>query len=162
MSEQFGGNDDATALVRWLLERGVDGLGLTKTHALQRAVVREVAERWPRWWSYHARGRELLGDPKALLQVLHDDLGGEGFEGDAWLLIEEVLLEHGPLEGDGLREIVGRLLVAGGWRDADGAPIQGWALVGALHPVLCRAEGYGLLRRHREPLTFELTAAGRE
>ena len=189
--------DEATGLVRWLLERGVDGLGLTKTHAVQRAVVREVAERWPQWWSYHApphresdvrvlgethsglrrmrlvrrqretllttaRGRELLADPEALLQVLHDDLGGEGFEGDAWLVIEELLLEHGPLEGDRLREIVGRLLIGEGWRYADGTLLQGWEWVGALHPVLCRAEGYGLLRRHREPLTFELTAAGRE
>jgi hypothetical protein len=107
-----------------------------------------------------ARGRELLADPEALLTLLHDDLGGDGFERDAWLLIEEVLDQHGPLESDQLEKIVGRLLVAEGWRDADGAPIEGWALVGALQPVLCRAEGYGLVRRHREPVRFELTAAG--
>jgi hypothetical protein len=59
-----------------------------------------------------------------------------------------------------LTEIVRRLLTVEGWRDADGAPIEGWELVGALQPVLCRAEGYGLVRRQREPLTFELTAAG--
>jgi hypothetical protein len=74
--------------------------------------------------------------------------------------IEEVLHEHGPLESDRLTEIVGRLLVVEGWRDADGARLEGWALFGALRPVLCRAEGYGLVRRHREPLTVELTAAG--
>jgi hypothetical protein len=39
--------DEATAVVRWLLEGGLDGLGLTKTHALQRTVVREAAQCWP-------------------------------------------------------------------------------------------------------------------
>jgi hypothetical protein len=191
--------DEVTAVVRWLLQAGVDGIGLTKTLALRRAVVREAAERWPQLWRHElfgpphresdlpvleevhaavrrlrlmrrqretlrttARGRELLADPEALLKLLHDDLGGDGFDGAAWLLIEEVLDQHGPLESDQLEKIVGRLLVAEGWRDANGAPIEGWALVGALQPVLCRAEGYGLLRRHREPLTFELTAAGKD
>jgi hypothetical protein len=187
--------DEATAVVRWLLEAGLDGLGLTTTHALRRAVVREAAERWPHWWRHElfgpphresdlpvlaevhaalrrlrlmrrqrgtllttARGRELLADPEALVKLLHDDLGGGGFDGDAWLVIEEVLHEHGPLESDRLTEIVGRLLVIGGWRDADGALLEGWALFGALRPVLCRAEGYGLVRRHEG--TVELTAAG--
>src|SRR4051794_16578227 len=191
MSEMRADIDEATALVRWLLERGVDGIGLTKTHALQRAVVREVAERWPRWWDHElfgpphreadirvlaethaglrrlrllrrqresllttARGRELLAGPEALLTVLHEDLGGDGFEGVAWLLIQEMLLEHGPLETDRLRLTAGRLLTAGGWRRADGAPLQAWQLVGALQPVLCRAEGYGLVRRNREPFTL--------
>jgi Plasmid pRiA4b ORF-3-like protein len=191
--------DEATAVVRWLLKGGLDGLGLTKTHALRRAVVREAAERWPQWWRHElfgpphresdlpvlaevhaalrrlrlmrrqretllttARGRKLLADPEALVKLLHDDLGGDGFDGDAWLLIEEVLHEHGPVESDRLRESVGRLLAIEGWRDAGGAPIEGWALVGALQPVLCRAEGYGLVRRHREPLTFELTGAGED
>ncbi len=190
---------EATAVVRWLLERGVDGLGLTKTHALQRVVVREAAERWPAWWRHElfgpphresdlpvlaathaglrglrllrrqretlrttARGRELLADAGALLEVLHEDLGREGFEGDAWLRIEEVLHRQGPAESDRLTETVGRRLMANGWRDADGLPLDGWALVGALHPLLCRAEGYGLLLRQGTPLTLELTAAGHD
>jgi hypothetical protein len=198
MSDRGAEIDEATAVVRWLLEGGLDGLGLTKTHALRRAVVREAAERWPDWWRQElfgpphreaelpvlaevhaalrrlrlmrrqrekllttARGRELLADPEALLKLLHDDLGADGFDGDSWLLIEETLHEQGPLESDLLTEVVGRLLIVEGWRGADGAPIEGWALFGALHPVLCRAEGYGLVRRHREPLTFELTAAGK-
>jgi hypothetical protein len=197
MCDERADIDEATTLVRWLLERGVDGLGLTKTHALQRAIVREAAERWPQWWSDEllgppnretdlrvlaeahaalrhlrlmrrrremllttARGRQLLADPEALLNALHDDLGGGGFEGEAWRLIEEALHEHGPLESDRLTKTVGRLLMAGGWRHADGAPLEGWELFGALQPVLCRAEGYGLLRRHRDPLTVELTATG--
>jgi hypothetical protein len=198
MADRRAEIDDATAVVRWLLQGGWDGLGLTKTHALRRAVVREAAERWPHWWRHElfgpphresdlpvlaevhgaltrlrlmrrrretllttARGRELLADPEALLKLLHGDLGGDGFDGDAWLLIEAALHEHGSLQSDRLREIVGPLLALEGWRDADGERIGGWALVGALQPVLCRAEGYGLLRRHREPLTIELTAAGR-
>jgi hypothetical protein len=189
--------DDATAVVRWLLEAGLDGLGLTKTHALRRAVVRVAAERWPHWWRHElfgpphresdlpvlaevhaalrrlrlmrrqremllttARGRGLLVDPEALVKSLHDDLGGEGFDGDAWLLIEEALHEHGPLESDRLTEIVGRRLIVEGWRDADGARLEGWALFGALQPVLRRAEGYGLVRRHGR--TVELTAAGQD
>jgi hypothetical protein len=187
--------DEATAVVRWLLEAGLDGLGLTKTHALRRAGVRAVAERWPHWWRHElfgpphrerdlpvvaevhaalrrlrlmrrqrerllttARGRELLADSEALLKLLHDDLGDDGFDGDAWLLIEEVLHGHGPLESDRLTEIVGRLLAVEGWRDADGARLEGWALLGALQPVLRRAEGYGLVRR--DGATVELTAAG--
>ena len=143
--------DEATAVVRWLLQAGVDGIGLTKTLALRRAVVREAAERWPQLWRHElfgpphresdlpvleevhaavrrlrlmrrqretlrttARGRELLADPEALLKLLHDDLGGDGFDGAAWLLIEEVLDQHGPLESDQLEKIVGRLLVAEG------------------------------------------------
>lgn len=198
MSEERADLDEATALVRWLLERGVDGIGLTKTHALQRSIVCEAAERWPHWWPHElsgpprresdlpvleathaglrrlrllrrqretllttARGRDLLAGPEALLRVLHDDLGGEGFEGDAWLLIEEVLHERGPLASDRVREIVGALLIAEGWRDADGLwRSTGWVLVGALQPVLFRAEGYGILRRRGTPLTLELTAAG--
>ena len=77
------------------------------------------------------------------MKLLQDDLGGDGFDGDAWLLIEEALHEHGPLRSDRLTEIVGRLLAVEGWRDADGARLEGWALFGALQPVLCRAEGMG-------------------
>ena len=63
------------------------------------------------------RGCELLADPEALVELLHDDLGGDGFDGDAWLLIEEVLHEYGPLESDRLTEVVGPLLAVEGWSD---------------------------------------------
>jgi hypothetical protein len=190
-------SEETTALARWLLEQGVDGLGLTRTHALQRAIVREVAERWPHWWRHElfgpphretdlpvlaqthvglrrarllrrqrdtllttARGRQLVADPEALLRFLHEDLAGDGFHGDAWLLVEEVLQTRGPLEIDRLTETVGRLLMAEGWRGAGGAPLEGWPLSGALQPVLALAEGYGLVRRDGARLTLELTAAG--
>jgi hypothetical protein len=57
----------------WLLARGIDGLGLTKTGALQRAVAREAAERWPHWWNH-----ELFGPPgrEAELPVLEETHAG--------------------------------------------------------------------------------------
>ncbi len=49
----------ATAPARWLLEMAsADGVPLTQTNALARAIVREVAERWPDWWN-----AELFGPP---------------------------------------------------------------------------------------------------
>jgi hypothetical protein len=193
--------DEATAVVRWLLEAGVAGLGLTRTHALRRATVREAAARWTHWWNHDlfgpphretdlpvleathaglrrlrlmrrqreilhttARGKRLLAEPEALLETLHADMGdGRGFDADAWLLIEAALHDHGPLASDRLTEIVGPLLGVEGWRDANGAVLESWSLMRALHPLLWRAEGYGLVRRspRGEPLTLELTAAGR-
>lgn len=61
--------EGATAPARWLLNRGVDGIPLTQTHALARAVVREGAERWPQWWD-----AELFGPPhrEADVRVLEE------------------------------------------------------------------------------------------
>jgi hypothetical protein len=66
--------DAATAPARWLLQAGANGVALTQTHALARAVVREAAERWPGWWD-----AELFGPPHreadlAVLGALHDGL----------------------------------------------------------------------------------------
>jgi hypothetical protein len=57
----------ATAPARWLLELGLEGVPLTATHVLARAVVREAALRWPGWWN-----AELFGPPhrEADLRVL--------------------------------------------------------------------------------------------
>jgi DNA-binding MarR family transcriptional regulator len=50
---------EATAPARWLLEMAsADGVPLTQTNAIARAVVREIAERWPEWWN-----AELFGPP---------------------------------------------------------------------------------------------------
>lgn len=62
---------DATAVARWLLEQGVEGIALTKTNALSRAVVRDAARRWPHWWN-----AELFGEPHreaelVVLETLH-------------------------------------------------------------------------------------------
>ncbi len=48
----------ATEPARWLLEAGIEGVALTQTYALARAVVREAALRWPGWWD-----AELFGEP---------------------------------------------------------------------------------------------------
>lgn len=48
----------ATEPARWLLEAGIEGVALTQTHALARAVVREAALRWPGWWN-----ADLFGEP---------------------------------------------------------------------------------------------------
>jgi hypothetical protein len=48
----------------WLLERAEDGIALTKTGALNRALVRAAAERWPEWW----RG-EKYGPPSGESQI---------------------------------------------------------------------------------------------
>lgn len=66
--------DRATAPARWLLDAGVDGIPLTQTYALARAVVREGAERWPEWWD-----AELFGPPHReadvrVLEVLREGL----------------------------------------------------------------------------------------
>ena len=198
MSADRAGTDDTPTLATWLLARGVEGLGLTKTGALQRAIVRDAAERWPQWWNHElfgkphreaelpvleethaalrrlrllrrqretlrttARGRETLSDPDALVRALREDLTGEGFDGDAWWAVESVLAQQGPLTTDRLKKTVGPLLVGAGWRAADGAPLDGWELVGALKPALSRAEGYGLLNTSRSLASFELTPAGR-
>lgn len=66
----------ATEAARWLLDAAAEdeGVQLTQTHALARAVVREAAERWPDWWD-----AELFGPPHreadlALLGELHQGL----------------------------------------------------------------------------------------
>ena len=61
--------DRATAPARWLLDAGVEGVALTQTHALSRAVVREAVELWPGWWD-----AELFGPPhrEADVRVLQE------------------------------------------------------------------------------------------
>jgi hypothetical protein len=58
--------------VLWLVEQAEEGIGLTQTGAIIRALVREAAERWPGWWD-----AELFGPPHrevelALLSELHE------------------------------------------------------------------------------------------
>ena len=65
----------AVAPALWLLEMAsADGVPLTQTNALARAVVREIAERWPDWWN-----AELFGPPHRewdmpLIGALHEGL----------------------------------------------------------------------------------------
>jgi hypothetical protein len=56
----------------WLLERAATGIALTQTGALNRELVREVAERWPDWWAADLYGSPNREDDIPLLGELHD------------------------------------------------------------------------------------------
>lgn len=61
----------ALAPALWLLELGTDGIALTQTGALNRALVREVAERWPGWWNAEIHGAPHRETDVWLLHELH-------------------------------------------------------------------------------------------
>ncbi len=64
--------DEAPALARWLLGRAADGIALTQTGALNRALVREVAELRPQWWNAALFGPPNREDDIVPLGCLHD------------------------------------------------------------------------------------------
>jgi hypothetical protein len=67
--------DAATAPARWLLELGdQDGIPLTQTNSLARAIVREAAERWPHWWSAEVHGPPHREADVGVLGALHEGL----------------------------------------------------------------------------------------
>ena len=66
----------ATVVARWLLDRAVDGIALTQTGALNRALVRETVELRPDWWD-----TALFGPPNREHEIvplgrLHELLRG--------------------------------------------------------------------------------------
>jgi hypothetical protein len=159
----------------WLLAKGIDGLRLTKTGALQRAIAREAAGRWPHWWNH-----ELLGPPsrEAELPVLEETHAGlrrlrllrrqretlrTTARGRELLADPDALLQA-------LRDgFAAEQFDADAWPLVEAAlrdhgPLEsrrlgeliepklrasGWSgqLGWALSPLLWRAEGYGLIRR---------------
>ena len=66
-----GGARAALKPALWLLEQGNAGIGLTQTGALNRALVREVAERWPSWWEADLFGPPHREDDVTPLWELH-------------------------------------------------------------------------------------------
>lgn len=61
----------------WLLDTLADGVKLTQTGALPRALVREAVERYPDWWDTDLFGpphREAEIDPLEVLHTLVDEL----------------------------------------------------------------------------------------
>lgn len=64
----------ATAPARWLLDAGVEGVALTQTHVLARAVVREAAERWPEWWDAEVHGPPHREADLRVLETLREGL----------------------------------------------------------------------------------------
>jgi len=61
----------ALAPALWLLDRGQDGIALTQTGALNRALVREAVERWPGWWHSERFGPPHREHDVAMLRELH-------------------------------------------------------------------------------------------
>ena len=64
----------ALAPALWLLELGTDGIALTQTGALNRALVRDAAERWRGWWNAEIHGSPHRETDVALLHELHYQL----------------------------------------------------------------------------------------
>ena len=62
---------EALAPTLWLLELGSSGLRLTQTGALNRALVRDAAQRWPGWWKAQIHGPPHRETDVALLHELH-------------------------------------------------------------------------------------------
>ena len=200
----FDGARSALEPALWLLEQGNDGIGLTQTGALNRALVREVAERWPSWWEADLfgpphreddvtplwelhqllrelrllrrkgrrvkttkRGRELSGDPPALLEALATELlRGENFYAACAELAGALILGGAPADyGETLAERVHPAVAAAGWQSGEESPSVrdvSWHIASFLRP----AEAIGVLvdegsgsRLSRKPLV--LTEAGR-
>ena len=63
---------EALAPAIWLLERAREGIGLTQTGALNRAFVRETAERFPAWWDPEPFGPPNREAEFVLLREIHD------------------------------------------------------------------------------------------
>lgn len=62
---------DAVAPALWLLERADDGIALTQTGALNRALVREAVERWSAWWRSDLFGPPNREDEVTPMHELH-------------------------------------------------------------------------------------------
>ncbi len=148
----IAGNALAPAL--WLLERAQDGIRLTQTGALNRALVREVVERWPGWWygdlsrpPYREHEVALLRELHALLlrlglvrragpQIITTTRGRKLRDDPAALL---AALTGELLGGDGFdascAELAGALILSGGIVDYSGA------MAAQIHPAIL-AEGW--------------------
>ncbi len=64
----------AVAPALWLMELGLDGIALTQTGAINRATVREAAERWTGWWDGRLHGPPHQEAELVLLAELHQQL----------------------------------------------------------------------------------------
>lgn len=94
-----------------------------------------------------SRGRELAGEPRALLLVLVDDLGG----GDEFTAVvaSAVVAELGDAccGYDRLAEAAATRARRDGWRDLDGQVPSPEDLMWPVGEVLARGEAYGLVER---------------
>ena len=144
----------ALAPALWLLELATAGIALTQTGALNRALVREAAERWPHWWNAELFGLPNRQDDVGPLCELDELLRhmrlvrrrgrrivatarGRAAGSDPPALL--VALASELLSGDGFRPACGELAVA---LVLDGAQASYTnAFADRLHPALV-AEGW--------------------
>jgi len=144
----------ALAPAMWLLERARDGIALTQTGALNRALVREIVERWPGWWDTDLFGAPNREDEVALLHELHHLLrrlrlvrragrrivittrGGQLAESPPELLLalSEALFARESFSAT-CAELAGALMLDGAEAD------YSRTLAGAIHPAIV-AEGW--------------------
>jgi hypothetical protein len=66
----------SVVVARWLLNRAADGIALTQTGALNRALVREAVELRPEWWNTALFGPPNREDEIVPLARLHELLRG--------------------------------------------------------------------------------------
>lgn len=71
-AEAPAGADNFMEALAWLLEKGADGIGLTQTGALNRAVVRAFVERFPDAWREEPWGPPHREDEVSWLCEVHD------------------------------------------------------------------------------------------
>ncbi|MBA3408697.1 MAG: hypothetical protein H0U06_11705, partial [Solirubrobacterales bacterium] len=117
----------AVAPALWLLERADDGIALTQTGALNRALVREAVERWPAWWRSDLFGPPNREDEVTPMHELHGLLRrlrlvrrtgkrvvvtarGRALQGDSPALLEALAREL--LAGESFRAGCAELAVA--------------------------------------------------
>lgn len=144
---------EALAPALWLLELGQEGIALTQTGALNRALVRETAERWPSWWNAELHGPPHREDDLVLLCELHELLramrlmrrsgrrlvtSGRGrlLRGEPVVLLRAIGEEI--LAGDGFQPAVSELAAA---LLVSGAEPEASALAQAIQPAVI-SEGW--------------------
>jgi hypothetical protein len=139
---------EAVTVARWLLGRAADGIALTQTGALNRALVREAVDLRPDWWNAELFGPPNREDEIMPLVRLHELLrclrllrrSGRRVvaTGRARTLVAEpaALLEEcatALLAGDTFHAAVGELATA---LMLAGEPIEYDSLQRAIHPAI--------------------------
>ncbi|MDP9272297.1 MAG: plasmid pRiA4b ORF-3 family protein, partial [Chloroflexota bacterium] len=98
------------------------------------------------------RGKELLDDPAALLNVLIADLGaGDPFTETVAAAAIDTLAAGAQCDHDGLVATALSRARRGGWRDPDGLAPTDRTVSWVVSAVLCRGEAYGVIARRPDP-----------
>lgn len=147
------GAEEAVAPALWLLGKAEEGIALTQTGALNRALVRASVERWPDWWDTELFGPPNREDEVALLHELHGMMRtmrlvrrrgrrvvatarGRKLRANSEALLDALSVEllAGETFAAAVAELAAALLL-------DGAEASSGALAAAVHPAIV-AEGW--------------------